>query len=90
MQYKNVLLKYGDGYKGWPEEAPFDRVMVTAAPEKIPQALLDQLRTGGRMVVPIGKQHGIQYLWVITKQKDGTIVKDKVLPVRFVPMVKGE
>ena len=90
MGYENVTVSDGDGYKGWPEEAPFDRVMVTAAPEKIPQALLDQLRTGGRMVVPIGKQHGIQYLWFITKQKDGTIVKDKVLPVRFVPMVKGE
>lgn len=90
LGYKNVTVLAGDGYKGWPQEAPFDRIMVTAAPEKIPQTLVDQLKTGGRMVVPVGKQFGIQYLWVITKQKDGTVIKDKVLPVRFVPMVKGK
>ena len=90
MGYNNVTVLAGDGYKGWPEEAPFDRIIVTAAPEEIPQKLVDQLKTGGRMVVPVGKQFGIQYIWVITKQNDGTVIKDKVLPVRFVPMVKGK
>ena len=76
-----------DRYKGWPEDAPFDRIMVTAAPEEIPDMLVEQLAEGGIMVIPVGKQFDIQYLWVITKEKGGSIKKEKILPVRFVPMV---
>jgi protein-L-isoaspartate(D-aspartate) O-methyltransferase len=80
---KNVQSRIGDGYKGWPEEAPFDAIIVTAAPERIPQPLLDQLRVGGRMVVPVGRY--FQNLLLLTKTANG-IEKKNVLPVRFVPM----
>ena len=87
LGFKNVSVRSGDGYKGWPEEAPFDRIMVTAAPEEIPDMLVEQLAEGGIMVIPVGKQFDIQYLWVITKEIGGSIKKEKILPVRFVPMV---
>ena len=87
LGYKNITVRSGDGYKGWPEEAPFDRIMVTAAPEEIPELLIEQLAEGGIMVIPVGKQYEIQYLWVITKEVGGQIKKEKILPVRFVPMV---
>ena len=87
LGFKNVSVRSGDGYKGWPEEAPFDRIMVTAAPEEIPDMLVEQLAEGGIMVIPVGKQFDIQYLWVITKEIGGSIKKKKILPVRFVPMV---
>ena len=87
LGYKNITVLSGDGYKGWPEEAPFDRIMVTAAPEEIPELLIEQLAEGGIMVIPVGKQYEIQYLWVITKEVGGQIKKEKILPVRFVPMV---
>ena len=85
MGYKNVTIRWGDGYKGWPGEAPFDGIIVTAAPDKIPQLLIDQLKVGGRLVVPIGTHR--QELKVITKDKDGTIQSKNIIPVRFVPMV---
>ena len=88
LKYGNIAVRTGDGYKGWPEEAPFDRVIVTAAPKEIPQALVDQLANGGRMIIPVGKQFFTQYLWVIEKDKKGVVSKEKILPVRFVPMVK--
>ena len=81
--YKNVHVRVGDGYKGWPEEAPFDAVIVTAAPEHVPQPLIDQLRVGGRMVIPVGSY--FQNLLLITKTADG-VAKKTILPVRFVPM----
>ena len=87
LGFKNVSVRSGDGYKGWPEEAPFDRIMVTAAPEEIPDMLVEQLAEGGIMVIPVGKQFDIQYLWVIRKEIGGSIKKEKILPVRFVPMV---
>ena len=87
LGYKNITVRSGDGYKGWPGEAPFDRIMVTAAPEEIPELLIEQLAEGGIMVIPVGKQYEIQYLWVITKEVGGQIKKEKILPVRFVPMV---
>ena len=87
LGFKNVSVRSGDGYKGWPEEAPFDRIMVTAAPEEVPDMLVEQLAEGGIMVIPVGKQFDIQYLWVITKEIGGSIKKEKILPVRFVPMV---
>ena len=89
LGYNNITVRCGDGYKGWPEEAPFERIMVTAAPEEIPSALLDQLAPNGIMILPVGKQFSVQYLWVITKDEEGKIHKEKILPVRFVPMVKG-
>jgi protein-L-isoaspartate(D-aspartate) O-methyltransferase len=80
---KNVHSRIGDGYQGWPEEAPFDAIIVTAAPERIPEPLIEQLRIGGRMVVPVGSY--FQDLLLLTKTKDG-LERKNVLPVRFVPM----
>ena len=76
----------GDGYLGWPEEAPFDKVIVTAAPEQIPQRLVEQLRVGGRMVVPVGPQGGVQQLTLLEKREDGEVHVERIIPVRFVPM----
>ncbi len=84
--YDDVALLEGDGYKGWPEHAPFDVVIVTCAPDKVPQALVEQLKEGGRMIVPVGKS--AQRL-VILKKIDGAIRRTNDLPVRFVPMVHG-
>ena len=86
--YNNITIRIGDGYKGWPEQAPFDRIMVTAAPKEIPEKLIEQLAPGGIMVLPVGETVMMQYLWLITKDNDGQIEKEKILPVRFVPMVK--
>ena len=83
MGYGNITVKFCDGYQGWAEHAPFDGVIVTAAPDHIPQPLVDQLKVGGRMVIPVGEH--FQELKLLTKTEDG--VKEKnVLPVRFVPM----
>ncbi len=84
LGYKNVHVKWGDGYKGWPEQAPFDGIIVTAAPDEVPQALVEQLKVGGRMVIPVGASN--QELLVITKTDKG-IKKESIFPVRFVPMV---
>jgi len=85
LSYNNVTVRWGDGYKGWPEEAPFDRIIGTAAPAEIPKALIDQLKPGGKMVLPVGTNW--QEIVVLTKSKSGKIQKKNVLPVRFVPMV---
>ncbi len=85
LGYSNVHVRCGDGYKGWPEEAPFDAIIITAAPPKIPELLVDQLKPGGRMVVPIGTWY--QELVLLIKNKDGSVEKKRLLPVRFVPMV---
>jgi len=87
LGYANVEVRAGDGYAGWPEQAPFDKIIVTAAPESIPQALLDQLKPGGLMVIPAGPS-GDQDLKVVEKDKKGATKTRSVLPVRFVPMVK--
>jgi protein-L-isoaspartate(D-aspartate) O-methyltransferase len=84
LGYTNVFVRAGDGYKGWPEAAPFDTVIVTCAPEQVPQPLIDQLKEGGRMVVPVGPSHD-QQLYLLQK-KGGKAVRKAVLPVRFVPM----
>jgi protein-L-isoaspartate(D-aspartate) O-methyltransferase len=81
--YENINVRIGDGYKGWPEVAPFDAILVTAAPDHVPQPLVDQLRVGGRMVIPVGELY--QELEVITKSASG-IEREKIIPVRFVPM----
>ena len=88
LSYKNITVRAGDGYKGWPKEAPFERIMVTAAPTEVPQMLVDQLAPGGRMILPVGAQFLVQYLWVIEKDYQEKVTKKKILPVRFVPMVK--
>ena len=86
LGYSQVRVRIGDGYEGWPEAAPFDRIIVTCAPEEIPDALLEQLAPGGRMVIPVGKQMGTQYMVVVTKDRKGRISQKKHYPVRFVPM----
>ena len=83
LGYENVSVRVGDGYKGWPKEAPFDRIIVTAAPEKVPQALVDQLKPGGRMVLPVGPRWWGQDLLVIEKDLTGEVIEKKTLPVRF-------
>jgi protein-L-isoaspartate(D-aspartate) O-methyltransferase len=87
LGYRNVHVRAGDGYLGWPEHAPFSRIMVTAAPEDVPPALVEQLAVGGRMILPVGPTGGDQELRVLTKTEQG-VVTERSLPVRFVPMVK--
>lgn len=87
--YTNVTVRQGDGYKGWPEKAPFDRIILTAAPPEIPQALVDQLKPGGRLVAPEGVGFE-QRLLTITKSRDGKVERLPGIPVLFVPMVKGK
>jgi protein-L-isoaspartate(D-aspartate) O-methyltransferase len=88
LGYRNVEVRIGDGYKGWPEAAPFDAIIVTAAPDHVPQPLVDQLAPGGKMVIPVGSHHGIQDLLVITKGPDGKAVTRRTIAVRFVPLTR--
>ena len=88
LGYDNIHVKWGDGYQGWPDEAPFDAVIVTAAPPEVPPKLFEQLKVGGRLVIPVGSIW--QELWVITKLQGGIMDKESVIPVRFVPMVHPE
>lgn len=86
LGYKNVLVKGGDGYKGWPEHAPFDSIIVTAAPDHVPQPLIEQLKEGGRLIIPVGKTFA-QRLY--TYEKRGGVLKETaVIPVRFVPLTR--
>jgi protein-L-isoaspartate(D-aspartate) O-methyltransferase len=89
LGYANVEVRIGDGYAGWPERAPFDAIVVTAAAPQVPQALLDQLKPGGRMVIPVGASLVAQELLLLEKRADGSIQRRRVLPVRFVPLVPG-
>ncbi len=84
LGYKNVHVKVGDGYKGWPEYAPFDAIIVTCAPDKVPQLLTDQLKESGRMIIPVGDRFA-QELYLLEK-KNGQLKESVTLPVRFVPM----
>jgi len=87
LGYSNVETRIGDGYAGWPDAAPFDAIVVTAAPDHVPQPLIDQLRAGGRMVIPVGEQgFSGQDLLVVEKSSDGQTVQRSTLPVRFVPL----
>ena len=90
LGYANVEVRIGDGYAGWPEQAPFDGIVVTAAAPRVPQALVDQLKPGGRMVIPVGASHAAQELLLVVKKPDGSVEKKSVLPVRFVPLVPGK
>ena len=87
LNYDNVTIKCDNGYLGWPEKAPFDAIIVTAAPENIPEKLVEQLKDGGVMVVPVGPVNAVQSLKIIMKKENRVIEKD-LLPVRFVPMVE--
>jgi protein-L-isoaspartate(D-aspartate) O-methyltransferase len=87
LGYTNVTARVGDGYQGWPSEAPFDIVLVTAAPETVPQALVDQLKAGGRLIIPVGSAWN-QNLELIEKDEAGRTRSRVVAPVRFVPMIK--
>ena len=84
--YENVTVRAGDGYGGWPEAGPFDIIVVTAAPDHIPQPLLDQLKPGGRMVIPVGPVSATQQLRLIEKDPTGKITSRDITPVRFVPL----
>ena len=86
LGYRNVVAKVGDGYLGWPEHAPFDAIMVTAAPREVPQPLIEQLKPGGRLVVPVGRQAAGQALLLIEKKSDGTVMRRYILAVSFVPL----
>jgi protein-L-isoaspartate(D-aspartate) O-methyltransferase len=89
LRYMNVEVRIGDGYAGWPEQAPFDAIVVTAAAPQVPPALLEQLKPGGRLVIPVGASLGAQELLLLEKRADGSIARRSVLPVRFVPLVPG-
>lgn len=86
LSYRNVTTRVGDGYAGWPQHAPFDIIIVTAAPDHLPQPLLDQLKPGGRMVVPVGPKHGTQQLRLMEKDASGRLRTIDISPVRFVPL----
>jgi protein-L-isoaspartate(D-aspartate) O-methyltransferase len=90
LGYRNIETRTGDGYAGWPEAAPFDGIVVTAAPDHVPPALVEQLAPGGRMVIPVGAQATGQDLLLIRKQADGRTVTQRTIPVRFVPLVRGQ
>jgi len=90
LGYANVHPRTGDGYRGWPDEAPFDAMIVTAGAPEIPPALLTQLAPGGRLVMPVGPRDGVQYLVLVEKDAAGEIAQRTLLPVRFVPLVEGE
>ncbi len=89
LGYANVKVKVADGYYGWPEHAPFDAIIVTAAGSHVPPPLVRQLKPGGRMVIPVGASFLTQHLMLIEKQRDGTVVSRQILPVSFVPLVGG-
>jgi protein-L-isoaspartate(D-aspartate) O-methyltransferase len=88
LGYRNVEVRIGDGYNGWPEAAPFDSIVVTAAPVEVPKPLINQLKPGGRLVIPAGGPYDSQYLLLIEKQPDGTFTTKRTLPVRFVPLTR--
>ena len=87
LGYANVRVREGDGYAGWPEEAPFDRILVTAAPEQVPEPLIDQLAPGGRMVIPVGAQGQTQWMTIVEKRENG-VTRQQTIPVQFVPFTR--
>ena len=89
LGYRNVETRVGDGYYGWPEAAPFDAIMVTAAASHVPPPLIKQLKPGGRMVIPLGTQFMTQYLMLVEKRMDGSLTTRQILPVAFVPLTGG-
>jgi protein-L-isoaspartate(D-aspartate) O-methyltransferase len=90
LGYLNVQVKVADGYYGWEERAPFDRIIVTCASTFVPPPLLKQLKPGGKMCIPVGAQYAVQYLTMVEKSGEGTITMRKTLPVAFVPLTRGD
>jgi protein-L-isoaspartate(D-aspartate) O-methyltransferase len=88
LGYANVQVRIGDGYQGWPEAAPFDIIIVTAAPDAVPPALVAQLKPGGRLVIPVGPVGAVQDLLVMEKDGTGRTTTRSIIPVRFVPLVR--
>ncbi len=86
--YKNVFVKIGDGYKGWKANAPYDAIIVTCAPEDIPKPLVEQLKAGGIMCIPVGKRNQVQKLYIVRKNKDNTLKLSTIADVRFVPLLR--
>jgi protein-L-isoaspartate(D-aspartate) O-methyltransferase len=90
LGYANVTIMVGDGFAGVPEWAPFDRIIVTAAAEEVPPALTEQLREGGKMLLPLGPRDGTQHLVKLTKTADGGLQHENLIAVRFVPLLPGQ
>jgi protein-L-isoaspartate(D-aspartate) O-methyltransferase len=90
LGYTNVTIRFGDGVVGAPDLAPFDRIMVTAAAEEVPEALVAQLAEGGKMVLPVGPRHDAQYIVRLTKQPGGAVTREELIAVRFVPLLPGQ
>jgi protein-L-isoaspartate(D-aspartate) O-methyltransferase len=90
LGYDNIVTKIGDGYQGWAEHAPFDGIIVTAAPQTIPPPLIEQLAEGGRMIIPVGPAHLAQELKLVKKKENGKIKESSLFPVRFVPFKRNE
>jgi protein-L-isoaspartate(D-aspartate) O-methyltransferase len=90
LGYKNVTILHGDGFAGAPERAPFDRILVTAAAEEVPQALVDQLAPNGKMLLPLGSRNGVQHIVKLLKASDGSVTRETLIAVRFVPLLPGQ
>ncbi len=89
LRYHNVTVRHGDGYYGWEEHAPFDAIVVTAAASHVPPPLIAQLKSGGRMIIPVGTRFLVQQLLMVTKHETGSVTTKQLLPVRFVPLTGG-
>jgi protein-L-isoaspartate(D-aspartate) O-methyltransferase len=89
LGFADVRVRTGDGYYGWPDEAPFDRIIITAAASHIPPPLIEQLRPGGRMLIPVGGPFAVQELMMVEKRADGSLITRHLLPVKFVPLTGG-
>ncbi len=90
LGYDGVTVRAGDGYAGWPEEAPFDGIVLAAAPDHVPRPLVDQLKPGGRLVLPVGPEGAVQKMVILTKRPDGGVDREETLAVRFVPMTRAK
>jgi len=89
LRLNNVRFKHADGNWGWPDEGPFDAILSAAAPERIPQELINQLAVGGRLIIPVGPEDGAQHLYMVTRDEEG-VSRKRMEPVRFVPMLSGK
>ena len=89
LGYDNVTVRAGDGYGGWPEHAPFDGILVTAAATHVPEPLIVQLKPGGRLVIPVGQSGSPQQLLLIRKRADGSVTQTETIPVQFVPLTRS-
>ena len=90
MKYQNITVKVGDGYFGWKENAPYDIIIVTAAPDHIPPPLVQQLKPEGVMCIPVGGRFQVQNLTLVRKDKDGSVKTKRIMPVRFVPLTRKD